>query len=312
MRQYGYHALLMFMRAVRIVAIAAGLAVAASACSRSEPAPPVATVSVTLSKSSVALGGVLDLTYKFKVEPNAKISGDYVVFTHLNREDGTTIWNDDHQLPEGSKTSQWKPGQTIEYTRTRFVPNLSYLGQATIEVGLYRDDERLTLIGPNPADRESAVQSYRVAGIDLLPRSENIQTYRLSGWHNTEFAPDDATVEWQWTQKTAVLSLKNPKHDVTFFIEYDGRSDWLDKPQNVDVFCGDAKVGSFVAGARQPTLVRIPVSASQLGNGEMTQFRIEVDRTLVPAKLPNAGSDTRELGIRVFHAHIEQRGSGPS
>jgi hypothetical protein len=310
MQQYGYHAREMITRAA-LVGVGACL-VLGSACSRGESAPPVATVSLTLNKTSVALGGVIDLTYRFQVQPDAKISGDYVVFTHLNREDGTTIWNDDHQLPEGVKTSQWKPGQVIEYTRTRFVPTLSYLGPATIEVGLYKDDERLTLIGPNAADKDTTTHSYKVATLELLPRSERIQMYRLSGWQNAEFAPDDPTVEWQWTQKTAVLSLQNPKQDVTFYIEYDGRSDWLGKPQQVDVYCGDAKVGSFTADARVPTLVRIPVSASQLGSGEMAQFRIEVDRTFVPAKVPGAGNDTRELGIRIFHAHVEPRTGGPA
>lgn len=292
-------------RAKRLI-VSACLVVGAS-CSHKESAPPVATVSVTLSKTEVALGGVIDLTYKFQVQPDAKISGDYVVFSHLNREDGTTIWNDDHQLPEGMKTSQWKPGQVIEYTRTRFIPTLSYLGTATLEVGLYKDDDRLTLIGPEPADRETTTHSYKVASLKLLPRSERIQVYRLSGWQNAEFATDDPTVDWQWTQKTAILSLQNPKQDVTFFIEYDGRSDWLGKPQQVDVYCGDTKVGTFTADARVPTLVRIPVTAAQLGTGEMSQFRIEVDRTFVPAKVPGAGNDTRELGIRIFHAHVEPR-----
>ena len=31
------------------------------------------------------------------------------------------------------------------------------------------------------------------------------------------------------------------------------------------------------------------------------------DRTFVPAKFPNAGSDPRELGVRVFHVHVERR-----
>jgi hypothetical protein len=310
MQQYSYHAQAMIRRAA-LVAVGVCL-VAAAACGRRESAPPVATVSLTLNKQSVALGGVIDLTYKFQVQPDAKINGDYVVFTHLNREDGTTIWNDDHQLPEGLKTSQWKPGQVIEYTRTRFIPTLSYLGPATIEVGLYKDDDRLTLIGPNAADKDNTTHAYKVAALELKPRSERIQVYRLSGWQNAEFAPEDPTVEWQWTQKTAVLSLQNPKQDVTFFIEYDGRSDWLGKPQQVDVYSGDTKVGSFTADARTPTLVRIPVTAAQLGTGEMSQLRIEVDHTFVPAKVPGAGNDTRELGIRIFHAHIEPHGSGPA
>ena len=48
---------------------------------------------------------------------------------------------------------------------------------------------------------------------------------RLSGWYAPEFAPDDPTVEWQWTQKAATVSFKNPKRDVTLFLEYDAFGD---------------------------------------------------------------------------------------
>jgi hypothetical protein len=308
MRQYGYHRrMVRILRVVPWLIVACGL-VGASACRRTDAAPPVATVSLALSKTSVALGGVIDLTYRFEVSPDARIDGDYLVFVHLNREDGTTIWNDDHPLPAGLRTSEWRPGQVVEYTRTRFVPTFSYIGPATIEVGLYRDDERLPLRGPNPGDRENPARSYQVATLDLLPQSERVQTYRLSGWYPPEFAPDDPSIEWQWTQKTATLSLRNPKRDLTLFIEYDALGGAPgEAPQQVSVYCGDAKLLSFAAEARQPTPVRIPVSASQLGSGEMVELRLELDRTYVPARLEGAGGDTRELGIRVFHVDVEPR-----
>ena len=45
-----------------------------------------------------------------------------------------------------------------------------------------------------------------------------------------------------------------------------------------------------------------PVTAAQLGAGDMAELTIEVDQTFVPG-----GGDTRELGIRVFHAFIEPK-----
>lgn len=269
----------------------------------------MARISLSLSKPSVALGSALDLTYKFQVAADAKPpSGDYRVFVHLNREDGTTIWNDDHELPEAFRTSHWQPNQVFEYTRTRFVPTFSYVGPATIEMGLYRDEERLPLAGPDQADRESPARSYKVATVELLPRSENIQIVRLSGWHGPEFAPEDPTIDWQWTQRVARFSLKNPKRDLTLFLEFDTRADLFGaQPQQVSVFCGDARLVTFPATSKDPTLQRIPVTAAQLGTGEMAECRIEVDRTFVPARMPNMGTDVRELGIRVYHAAIEPR-----
>jgi hypothetical protein len=40
----------------------------------------------------------------------------------------------------------------------------------------------------------------------------------------------------------------------------------------------------------------------------MSELRIEVDKPFVPANLPNAGSDRRELGIRVYHTFLEPKG----
>ncbi len=280
----------------------------ASGCGKKDQAPPVATVSLTANKTSVALGAPIELTYRFDVAQSAAIAGDYRVFVHVNRDDGTTIWNDDHELPAGMQTSQWKPGQTIQYTRTRFIPTFSYLGEATIRVGLYKDNERLPLSGQDAADRESPERSYKVGTLDLLPRSESIQIIRLSGWHPGEYATDNSAVEWQWTQKLARLSLRNPRRDVLFYLEYDGRPDvFTDKPQQVTVSVGQTAVDTFALEGKGTFLRKIPLTVAQLGNGDMTEMRLEVDRTFIPARQTAGSRDGRELGIRVYHAFVEPR-----
>jgi hypothetical protein len=307
MQQYSYHGPL--MTTVERFAGRAALILSALSilgCGKTDSAPPVATVSLSISKKQVPVGSVVDLTYRFQVGADARISADYRVFSHLNRDDGTMIWNDDHDLADPVRTSRWQPGQIVEYTRTRFVPAFSYLGPATIEVGLYRDDERLPLAGPDPADRESTARSYKVATLELLPRTESIQLYRLSGWHGPEYASEDPALDWQWTQRVATLSLRNPRRDVTLFLEFDSRPDLFpDQPQQVSIYAGQTLVTTFPAASRAVSLQRIPVTAAQLGGGDMASLRIEVDRTFVPARHPNAGNDVRELGIRVYHAHVD-------
>jgi hypothetical protein len=279
---------------------------AATGCGQGDQAPPVATVSLTTNRPSVALGAPIELTYRFEPAQGASIAGDYRVFVHVNRDDGTTIWNDDHELPAGQQTSQWKPGQTIQYTRTRFVPAFSYLGEATIRVGLYKDNDRLPLSGQDPADRESPDRSYKVATLELLPRSESIQVIRLSGWHPGEYG--DNSTEWQWSQKLALLSVKNPRRDVLLYLEYDGRPDlFTDKPQQVTVSVGQTAVDTFPVLEKGILLRKIPLTAAQLGTGDMTEIRLEVDRIFSPAKLTAGSRDGRELGIRVYHAFVEPR-----
>lgn len=295
------------MTRLKSVVIAASVAVTVSACSKGDTAPAVATVSFSSSKPKVALGAPIDLTYRFNVAPTATITGDYRVFVHVVDDNGNTLaWNDDHDPKP--PTSQWKPGQTVEYTRTVFVPVFPYVGQATVEMGLYKANERLPLQGPEPAERTATSRTYKVGTIQLLPPSDNIFVIRKSGWHGAEFGADNPGLDWQWTQKAAVLTFRNPRQDVTFYLEFDARTDlFSDHPQQVTVYSGGQAVATFPADNGGALLKRIPVSAAQLGQDEMAELRVEVDRTFVPSKLPAGGKDMRELGIRVYHAFVEAR-----
>jgi hypothetical protein len=296
----------MYTRAIGSTVVLAFATLGAPACSTADSAPPVATVSLAVSKQSVAIGSPVDLKYRFEVAPNATIAGDYRVFVHVLDDRGGQMWTDDHDPPR--PTSTWRGGEAIEYSRTRFIPSFPFLGQATVVAGLYRDNERLPLQGKDPADRESRTRQYVVANLEILPQIENLTPWRKSGWHPVEYAPSNPALDWEWTEKLAMLSFKNPKKDVTFYLEYDARPDLFgDKPQNVRLVIGGQTVHTFLADQRDVTLLRIPISAAQLGEGEMTEMLIDIDRTFVPAQQPGGGRDSRELGIRVYHTFIEVR-----
>ena len=274
----------------------AALVATAFGCSRKEPdEPPVATPSLTIARQRVAIGSPVKLTYKFEVAADAKFDGDYWVFVHVLDPHGEQLWTDDHLPPK--PTSEWKPGDTIEYTRTVIVPNYPYIGEARVRLGLYSQQtgRRLTLSGQDASRRE-----YVVGQFELLPQSENIFLVDKDGWHPAEVAPDNPASEWKWTQKTAVISFKNPKKPSTFYIEYDARTDLFTQPQQVQIRVGDHLVGTFAADARTKTLLTFPISAEQLGQNEMVEITLEVDRTFTPG-----GADNRELGIRVFHTFVE-------
>src|SRR6266540_4250097 len=131
----------MILRASRVRMVVVGLAVGLvlgplAACRRKEaPAPPVATPSVTLNHDRAPLGSPLDITYKFVVANDARFAEDLRVMAHVVDADGQMMWDDDHNPPV--PTTQWKPGQTVEYTRTVFVRVYPYVGEASIQVGLY-------------------------------------------------------------------------------------------------------------------------------------------------------------------------------
>lgn len=280
---------------VSVCLLAASLSVL-SACSHVDKAPPVATPGFTASKDRIALGGPVDFTFQFDVL--APIKDDYRVLVHVVNPDGDTIWIDDHD--PATPTSQWKPGQKIQYTRQRFLPVLPYTGEATVRIGLYKGDQRLPLQGADVNQR-----TYKVGTLQLLPQAENVFIIYKSGWNSPEFTPDN-TREWQWTQKSATINFKNPRKDVTFYLEMDARVDLFTPPQQVAIVIGGKTVKTIAADSATAVLHRIPLTAAELGNDDMVELRLDLDKSFVPAKLPNAvNQDARDLGIRVFHLFID-------
>jgi len=277
--------------------VVCGMLAVTAGCSRTEPpSAPVATPTVTLSKDRAALGSPLTITYKFAVAQNASIDGDYVVFVHVLTSDGEKMWQDDHAPP--TPTSRWKPGQTVEYTRTVFVENYPYIGEATIRLGLYNSaGKRLPLNGT-----EASHQEYVVGKLNLVPEAENIFLLYKEGWHPAEVDASNPLAEWQWTRKTASISFRNPKRDAVFYLEWDARTDLFTPPQQVIVKVGGQSVGTFAADSRDRTLRTFPVTAGQLGSGDMAEIRLEVDRTFT-----GAAADPRELGIRVYNAFVDPK-----
>ncbi|MEO8521434.1 MAG: hypothetical protein ABI603_08730 [Acidobacteriota bacterium] len=290
-------------RRVSMSMCAAALAALAvlPACRRKAPEePPVATPEVIFQHDRVAIGSPARITYKFTVAQNAPelIKGvDYWVFSHVLDPTGEQLWTDDHApVPP---TSTWKPGQTVEYTRTVFVPNYPYIGEAVMRVGLYdrSSGRRLALTGTEASRRE-----YITAKFQLLPQSENIFLIYKDGWHPAEVAPDNAMLEWQWTKKTATISFRNPRKDCLFYLDWDARVDLFTPPQQVSVAVNGQPIGTFPADSRDRKMLTFPITAAQLGATDMAEIVLTVDKTFAPGS-----GDPRELGIRVFHAFVEPK-----
>lgn len=286
-------------------AVAVLLAVTAAGCGRTaDDAPPVATPSVTVGRAAAAIGSPVDMTYRFVVAPDAPaFTEDYWVFVHFVDTDGELMWTDDHEPP--TPTRQWKPGGTIEYPRTMFVPKFPYVGQTGVEVGLFspKTGSRLPLAGQTEGQR-----SYRVATFDLQLQTDNLFVVFRDGWHETEVSEEGSGLEWQWSRKTGTLSFRNPTRDVVLYLQADQPAPAFTEPQRIEVRLGSELVDTFAlrSGARE--LRRIPLSASQLGTADTVEMTVSVDKTFVPADVPALRStDPRELGVRVFRAFVQPR-----
>jgi hypothetical protein len=282
-----------------------GLVLVTSACARKkDTAPPVASLTLTLARPAVEIGSPVDMKYRFAVAPRAPAFGeDYWVFVHFLDSDGELMWTDDHQPP--TPTRQWKPGATIEYMRTMFVPRFPYVGNTTVEVGLFspRTGQRLPMSGETRGQR-----SYRVVTFALRPQADNWLVVFKDGWHMTETPDDGSGQEWQWSKGESTLSFKNPRRDALFYLQLDRPVAAFPEPQHVDVLVGDAVIDSFDLAAHQPMLRKVPLKAEQFGADNRVEMRIRVDRTFVPATIPELKNrDSRQLGVRVFRAYLEPK-----
>lgn len=275
----------------------------AAACGRqADTAPPVATPSVTLARPDVVVGGPIEMTFKWAVAPDAPaFPGDGWVFVHFLDADGELLWTDDHEPPGGM--AAWKPGQTVEYTRTTFAPKLPYVGELMIEVGAFSrgTGQRLPLSAPTKGQR-----SYEVGRLSLQLQGEAMLVVFKDGWHATEQA-EGSSREWQWSKGTGTLAFRNPKRNAMLYLEAD-RPGGFPEPQTVSVRLGEVTVDTFQLKPGEAVLRRIALTPEQLGPADAVELQIAVDRTFVPASLPGASSgDARELGVRVFRAFVEAR-----
>ena len=290
-------------RGLRTAALMTGLAVTLVGCGQAEDTtPPVGTLQVTLSRSKVALGSPVEVAYKFTAAADAPNLGSRRVFVHFLDADEELMWTDDHEPP--TPTAEWKAGQTVEYSRTMFVPSYPYVGAAMVVAGLYSpgNNDRLKLSNADRGDR-----SYKVVDFELLPQTENIFVIFKDGWHPAEVAPEGAgRTEWQWTKKEATLAFRNPKRDVVLYLQVDNPAAGPNTAQQLTISVGDQVVTVVPLSAQDAPVRTYQIAAAQLGQGEMVEMKFGADKTFVPALDPAMKSgDPRELGVRVFHAFIQ-------
>jgi hypothetical protein len=265
---------------------------------------PLVTPTVTLTRPDAAIGMPIEMAYRFVVAASAPgFTEDDTVFVHFLDTDGELMWTDDHQpvVP----TTQWKPGQTIEYSRTMFVPKFPYSGDTTVVIGLYspRSGARVPMAGQTKGQRE-----YQVASFNLHPQTDNLYVVFKDGWHETEVAEDATGLEWQWSKKTATLAFRNPMRDVLLYFQCDQPVKVLGTPQQVELRIGPAVIDSFSLPAGPRELRKVNLTSAQLGSGETVDVTVAVDRTFVPATTTQLKStDARELGIRVFRAYVQAK-----
>ena len=268
-----------------------------------DSAPPVATPSLMVSPATVAAGRPIELAFRFAVAPDAPpFKEDYTVFVHVVNQDDKMIGAEDHDPP--TPTREWKPGSTVEYTRSTWAPTTRYVGAATFVIGLYSRStgERLPLAG-EPFEPGAV----RVGSFEMRERADPYAVVFRDGWNAPE-SPRGSGIEWRWSMKSGTLSFPNPKRDAELVLQVDQPNAVFEFPQHVEIRMGESVVDAFDLEPDHTELRRISLRQAELGEGETVELAIVSDKTLVPAKVAELQSaDTRQLGIRVFRAYVEPK-----
>ena len=200
---------------------------------------------------------------------------------------------------------EWRIGHFLRRIPEGYRESLEQGANRLADTGLWPlyDDLRLITRAPRLLSRARLAAIWRVnTGGNQRPIDRWFYSHAIytGGWYPEETSPEST---WRWTHQTATLAFQNPKADATFYLEYAARPDiFADAPQTVTVSVGDQVLQSFVADAAGRRRRRIPLPGTALGNEDIAEIRITVDRTFVPANRVVGSHDTRELGIQVYHA----------
>ncbi|HDP93918.1 MAG TPA: hypothetical protein ENN40_00985 [Candidatus Aminicenantes bacterium] len=245
----------------------------------------------------------MDYTYRLS-EDFEGFSKDYAVFVHFWRTRSKEMLVQDDHMPE-ILTTQWRPGQKVEYSRTLFIPkfldeiDIDFEGyeEIRITVGLWdpdsSEDEKIMLFRKNVKVHPASVVAPEIVYAE--------------GWNNVETDPElDNPRErrWQWTTKKAVCVIENPKKESTLIIQ-GGVDKAKIEDQKVIFRINDQLLGEFIPETAKFEK-RYTLAPAQMGDDYEFRFTIETDKAFVPAMLDPQSSDKRELGIQIYFLYFRE------
>jgi hypothetical protein len=266
-------------------------AVAVSTCADRDV--PAATPSALLHRDSVPLGAPVDITLRFRTARGASLAGNHRVLLRFLFDDGTVMASYDHDPP--TPADMWQPDTPVTYTRRIFVPEIPYVGDVPVVVGLASPTgKRVRLSGKDVGDRMYEVATFKLhAQRHLLVHAD--------GWHRLEGPAGEGG--YRWTHAGATMTFRNPRKDAVLHLRLSAQSDVFPAPQQASILIGSRTVHRFPVAAAQ-TDYQLPLSAADFGVDDEAILTIKVDRTFVPAAVQK-GRDHRELGLRVHNIFLE-------
>jgi len=247
------------------------------------------------------LYGKMNYSFEFN-EKFTKLDKNYKVFVHFWRiKNKEMLFQDDHFAD--TKTSAWKNGSKVEYSRDIYIPK--FLDEYDIDFEGY-EEIKLSVGLYDTENKEEKIY--------LFEKVLNIQSASLSapeivydeGWHQSETDFNSKTPEvgeWRWTSGKAVCIIENPGKEAILKVK--GRVPENNKGQKIRFYINETLLDEFTPEKNDFEKNYI-ISVDKLGKNDELRLIIEVDKTFVPNKLDESISDDRELGVQIFSIYFRE------
>ncbi len=229
------------------------------------------------------------------------IDSDMSIFVHFwRKKTKEMIVQDDHLPPK--PTSSWKTGDTINNSRTIFIPR--FFNEYAFD---YKKEEtvRLTI---GLVDPKSPEQKIILLQQDMIIESASDiapAIFHDSGWHQPEIDPKAEKPEeskWRWTTQKAVCIIENPKkkHD----LRISGRLNTeLLSDQTVTLKINDTVLDQFIPELYNFSKI-YTIAPEMMGELDEFQLSIETDKTFTPSQASPDSKDDRELGVQIYFLYF--------
>jgi hypothetical protein len=128
------------------------------------------------------------------------------------------------------------------------------------------------------------------------------------GWYDLESNPNIKDPDWQnwrWTSKKAFCKMENPKREASLILQ--GSVDKsIHKEQTVRIKVNDTILDKFIPGTAKFFKEYI-ITPGMMGEEDKISLIIETDNVFLPSEVNPEITDSRELGIQIYHLFFGEK-----
>lgn len=260
--------------------------------------PPPRRIDVGVRTEVVALSAsaeLVEVTYDWNIGPDYEpLEEPLTVFVHFLDSQGRIVAQDDHVPPRPSR--EWRPGETISYTRKVWIPDGVGGEQIVFFMGLYGPSGRVEVRREGRwSTGHSTPIATRAGAVSGIPRPR-------AGWHRMERSAGAEI--FHWTDGEAVVVFDNPRQDASLLFEGESPLPLAGESQRVVLKVNGEVVADFAVTGPERFSHVVPLAAQTLGEDGVVELTIVTEPTVVPSEVDATSRDNRTLGVKVYFLYL--------